>query len=163
MVFKKIFSALRVKLSPIWINKIIRISISLLFTSKWKLWLISLFNFKKDKKNPAVLILYYFLYANDFNISVLIKVFGRLLASETPSAERKDEKDGVDGGVTLDTSHEEDIDLKEHMVGILFSRSKLTHLQKQVRVVITPSLHQSLCLEGVRGVKPETMSRISQR
>jgi len=27
---------------------------------------------------------------------------------------------------------EESNDLKEHMVGILFSRSKLTHLQKQV-------------------------------
>ena len=27
----------------------------------------------------------------------------------------------------------EDLDLREHMVGILFSRSKLTHLQKQVR------------------------------
>ena len=27
---------------------------------------------------------------------------------------------------------EGDVDLKEHMVGILFSRSKLTHLQKQV-------------------------------
>ena len=27
---------------------------------------------------------------------------------------------------------EGDMDLKEHMVGILFSRSKLTHLQKQV-------------------------------
>ena len=26
----------------------------------------------------------------------------------------------------------EDLDLREHMVGILFSRSKLTHLQKQV-------------------------------
>lgn len=25
----------------------------------------------------------------------------------------------------------DDVDLREHMVGILFSRSKLTHLQKQ--------------------------------
>ena len=33
-------------------------------------------------------------------------------------------------------SLEDQVDLKEHMVGILFSRSKLTHLQKQVRTAI---------------------------
>lgn len=32
----------------------------------------------------------------------------------------------------MDSSVEESKDLKEHMVGILFSQSKLTHLQKQV-------------------------------
>jgi hypothetical protein len=31
---------------------------------------------------------------------------------------------------------EESNDLKEHMVGILFSRSKLTHLQKQVSFTV---------------------------
>ena len=31
------------------------------------------------------------------------------------------------------------LDLREHMVGILFSRSKLTHLQKQVSEVIKDS------------------------
>ena len=35
---------------------------------------------------------------------------------------------------------EGDVDLKEHMVGILFSRSKLTHLQKQVAA----SLHKAV-------------------
>jgi len=34
----------------------------------------------------------------------------------------------------MESSVEESKDLKEHMVGILFSQSKLTHLQKQVRV-----------------------------
>ena len=36
------------------------------------------------------------------------------------------------GGTGDGALSEGDVDLKEHMVGILFSRSKLTHLQKQV-------------------------------
>ena len=36
------------------------------------------------------------------------------------------------GGAGDGALSEGDVDLKEHMVGILFSRSKLTHLQKQV-------------------------------
>jgi len=35
----------------------------------------------------------------------------------------------------MDSSVEESKDLKEHMVGILFSQSKLTHLQKQVIIL----------------------------
>ena len=35
------------------------------------------------------------------------------------------------GGAGDGALSEGDVDLKEHMVGILFSRSKLTHLQKQ--------------------------------
>jgi len=38
----------------------------------------------------------------------------------------------------MDSSVEESKDLKEHMVGILFSQSKLTHLQKQVISQIQP-------------------------
>lgn len=38
----------------------------------------------------------------------------------------------------MDSSVEESKDLKEHMVGILFSQSKLTHLQKQVISIIGP-------------------------
>lgn len=44
---------------------------------------------------------------------------------------------GESGVVTLESGTGEDQernnDLREHMVGILFSRSKLTHLQKQVQ------------------------------
>lgn len=36
----------------------------------------------------------------------------------------------------MDSSVEESKDLKEHMVGILFSQSKLTHLQKQVIIIL---------------------------
>ena len=39
------------------------------------------------------------------------------------------------GGAGDGALSEGDVDLKEHMVGILFSRSKLTHLQKQVTVL----------------------------
>lgn len=39
--------------------------------------------------------------------------------------------DSASGSENLDPL-EESNDLREHMVGILFSRSKLTHLQKQV-------------------------------
>jgi hypothetical protein len=50
-------------------------------------------------------------------------VFGKLILGEQPvDAEVGEGKGEV----------EESNDLKEHMVGILFSRSKLTHLQKQV-------------------------------
>ncbi len=43
------------------------------------------------------------------------------------SGKKDDLAGGGDGALS-----EGDVDLKEHMVGILFSRSKLTHLQKQV-------------------------------
>jgi hypothetical protein len=50
-------------------------------------------------------------------------VFGKLILGEqSVDAEVGERKGEV----------EESNDLKEHMVGILFSRSKLTHLQKQV-------------------------------
>ena len=49
-----------------------------------------------------------------------VQVFGRLIVDESAHPDQKDKK------------NEGDLDLKEHMVGILFSRCKLTHLQKQV-------------------------------
>jgi hypothetical protein len=50
-------------------------------------------------------------------------VFGKLILGEQPEDAEVGERKG---------EGEESNDLKEHMVGILFSRSKLTHLQKQV-------------------------------
>ena len=53
-------------------------------------------------------------------------MFGRLITEEALDRASSDgKKEGVEEG--------DDVDLREHMVGILFSRSKLTHLQKQVR------------------------------
>ena len=37
-------------------------------------------------------------------------------------------------------------DLQEHVVGILFSRNKLTHLQKQVRVYVVYVTKSNCCL-----------------
>ncbi|KAL5012682.1 hypothetical protein ScPMuIL_011233 [Solemya velum] len=67
------------------------------------------------------------------------QVFGRLISEEGLS-ENLDVKK-LDSGDSLDGDH----DLKEHMVGILFSRSKLSHLQKQV------------CSHIVQGIRKETV------
>ena len=49
------------------------------------------------------------------------QVFGKLLEADVEKNAAANNLDNVDGN-----------DLKEHVVGILFSRSKLSHLQKQV-------------------------------
>ena len=54
-------------------------------------------------------------------------MFGKLVTPEESNGS-SDKKKLDSGGESLDGDH----DLKEHMVGILFSRSKLSHLQKQV-------------------------------
>ncbi|XP_064481849.1 E3 ubiquitin-protein ligase MYCBP2-like [Ornithodoros turicata] len=70
------------------------------------------------------------------------QVFGKLLGEEVESPEKEvqAEMSAATSPERLDTSN----DLKEHMVGILFSRSKLTHLQKQV------------CSHIVSAIKKET-------
>lgn len=54
-------------------------------------------------------------------------MFGKLILGEQPPDTEVGEGKG---------EGEESNDLKEHMVGILFSRSKLTHLQKQVSFTV---------------------------
>lgn len=67
------------------------------------------------------------------------QVFGKLILGENvPQSETEFEE-----------QPEENNDLKEHMVGILFSRSKLTHLQKQV------------CMHIVQAIRKET-SRVRE-
>ncbi|XP_055893471.1 E3 ubiquitin-protein ligase MYCBP2-like isoform X4 [Biomphalaria glabrata] len=63
------------------------------------------------------------------------QVFGKLVTSPEDSETEEDKKDKVDG----------DNDLKEHMVSILFSRSKLSHMQKQV------------CNHIVQGIRKEAI------
>ncbi|CAL4142860.1 unnamed protein product, partial [Meganyctiphanes norvegica] len=59
------------------------------------------------------------------------QVFGRLISSAIDEASESCE--GLLGGPSeLLEEKDRNNDLREHMVGILFSRSKLTHLQKQV-------------------------------
>ncbi|CAH1777009.1 unnamed protein product [Owenia fusiformis] len=64
------------------------------------------------------------------------QVFGKLIPEEAGPADVN--LDDVDG----EEKNEGEIDLKEHMVGILFSRSKLTHLQKQVCAHIVQAIRK---------------------
>ncbi|KAK4016037.1 hypothetical protein OUZ56_031000 [Daphnia magna] len=75
------------------------------------------------------------------------QVFGRLILNErdestSRSTELLPNEDEVDGEMVERTR---DIDLKEHMVGILFSGKKLTHLQRQV------------CTHILHGIQRETV------
>lgn len=63
------------------------------------------------------------------------QVFGKLLMGENNMHQNVNNLDSGSGSENLDPL-EESNDLREHMVGILFSRSKLTHLQKQVTQVL---------------------------
>uniref|UniRef100_T1JCF5 RCR-type E3 ubiquitin transferase n=1 Tax=Strigamia maritima TaxID=126957 RepID=T1JCF5_STRMM len=66
-------------------------------------------------------------------------VFGRLILSDSPDiVEEKVIKDVKYEPLKIDGNN----DLKEHMVGILFSRSKLTHLQKQVCAHIVQAIRK---------------------
>lgn len=62
------------------------------------------------------------------------QVFGKLLQGEEGQNLGGCENTSVLTNENIDPS-EESNDLREHMVGILFSRSKLTHLQKQVNLL----------------------------
>lgn len=62
-------------------------------------------------------------------------MFGKLITGDNECNEdKKNELNQEADRMPLSQSQStlETNDLKEHMVGILFSRSKLTHLQKQV-------------------------------
>lgn len=61
------------------------------------------------------------------------QVFGKLLQGEDGVNLNSTDADNLSAYENMD-SLEESNNLREHMVGILFSRSKLTHLQKQVIV-----------------------------
>lgn len=61
------------------------------------------------------------------------QVFGKLLQGE--EGQNLNDSCSVSASESLEPL-EESNDLREHMVGILFSRSKLTHLQKQVSLVL---------------------------
>lgn len=62
----------------------------------------------------------------------VVQVFGKLLGGDAESPEEDVSARPVGDEATSPERPETSNDLKEHMVGILFSRSKLTHLQKQV-------------------------------
>lgn len=68
---------------------------------------------------------------------MLAQVFGKLLHGDE-GQDNENTLSPCEGGEPLEESN----DLREHMVGILFSRSKLTHLQKQVIVHIVQAIRK---------------------
>lgn len=60
------------------------------------------------------------------------QVFGKLIVGDPEAHNVNNFDSALSSGAENLEPLEESNDLREHMVGILFSRSKLTHLQKQV-------------------------------
>lgn len=93
------------------------------------------------------------------------QVFGKLIASQDQAvsnlapAMRESHEDSPGG---------DSLDLREHMVGILFSRSKLTHLQKQVSCLSFNLSHQLTITfpqdhRSHRAFHPKRSSEVSRR
>lgn len=90
------------------------------------------------------------------------QVFGKLIlgAGQETAAFNRSSSAGID---TSSTSLADSLDLREHMVGILFSRSKLSHLQKQVIVHIVHAIRKETQRakeewENLHAVLPEDCS-----
>uniref|UniRef100_UPI00358FE14E E3 ubiquitin-protein ligase MYCBP2-like isoform X1 n=1 Tax=Myxine glutinosa TaxID=7769 RepID=UPI00358FE14E len=85
------------------------------------------------------------------------QVFGKLISGDTESTPDQEDKCLV-SSPDADEKAKSDADLKEHMVGIIFSRSKLTNLQKQVCAHIV----QAIRTEAMR-VREEWEHALSSR
>ncbi|XP_032812561.2 E3 ubiquitin-protein ligase MYCBP2 isoform X3 [Petromyzon marinus] len=85
------------------------------------------------------------------------QVFGKLISGDSESTPEQEEKLLL-SSPDSDDKAKSDADLKEHMVGIIFSRSKLTNLQKQVCAHIV----QAIRTETTR-VREEWETAISSR
>ncbi|KAL7297667.1 hypothetical protein TKK_0009333 [Trichogramma kaykai] len=70
--------------------------------------------------------------------SITSQVFGKLIQGEQPNQSQNSSIPSDSNNEELEESNE----LREHMVGILFSRSKLTHLQKQVCTHIVQAIRK---------------------
>lgn len=82
------------------------------------------------------------------------QVFGKLITTfdrplsmpiQPPSLNNLNLNQGLLLESHMDSPSGDSLDLREHMVGILFSRSKLTHLQKQIIVHIVDSIKKETC------------------
>lgn len=69
-------------------------------------------------------------------------VFGKLVMGKLDDRNINNVESGSISGSESVEPIEENNDLREHMVGILFSRSKLTHLQKQVIIHIVQAIRK---------------------
>ncbi|XP_061851791.1 E3 ubiquitin-protein ligase MYCBP2 isoform X14 [Colius striatus] len=88
------------------------------------------------------------------------QVFGKLISGDAEPTPEQEEKALLSSPEGEEKVHNatSDADLKEHMVGIIFSRSKLTNLQKQVCAHIV----QAIRMEATR-VREEWEHAISSR
>uniref|UniRef100_A0A8C4T2S5 E3 ubiquitin-protein ligase MYCBP2 n=1 Tax=Erpetoichthys calabaricus TaxID=27687 RepID=A0A8C4T2S5_ERPCA len=88
------------------------------------------------------------------------QVFGKLICGDTEPTPEQEEKTLLSSPEGEDKVNKapSDADLKEHMVGIIFSRSKLTNLQKQVCAHIV----QAIRMEATR-VREEWEHAISSK
>lgn len=93
------------------------------------------------------------MYSFYIDFSFLGQVFGKLITLESGNDETAGGisvigKSGSQNALGMDTSANsmlaDSLDLREHMVGILFSRSKLSHLQKQVIVHIVHAIKKEV-------------------
>ncbi|CAB1347399.1 unnamed protein product, partial [Coregonus sp. 'balchen'] len=85
------------------------------------------------------------------------QVFGKLICGDAEPTPEQEEKNLLSSSEGEDKAPS-DADLKEHMVGIIFSRSKLTNLQKQVCAHIV----QAIRMEATR-VREEWEHAISSK
>lgn len=77
----------------------------------------------------------------NFDIKINVQVFGKLILGADHHAENVNlAAAGMESSATSLLA--DSLDLREHMVGILFSRSKLSHLQKQVIVHIVHAIRK---------------------
>lgn len=75
-----------------------------------------------------------------------LQVFGRLIRTAEGASHGMEGREVGSGPLATVEPQERNNDLREHMVGILFSRSKLTHLQKQVRAHVHVCMHVCVCV-----------------
>ncbi|XP_015122961.1 E3 ubiquitin-protein ligase MYCBP2 isoform X2 [Diachasma alloeum] len=70
------------------------------------------------------------------------QVFGKLIQGDHQQQQQQQQQPQMEQAETSNDELEDSHDLREHMVGILFSRSKLTHLQKQVCAHIVQAIRK---------------------
>ncbi|XP_063987126.1 E3 ubiquitin-protein ligase MYCBP2 isoform X2 [Diachasmimorpha longicaudata] len=70
------------------------------------------------------------------------QVFGKLIQGDNQQQQQQQQQPQMEPAETSNDELEDSHDLREHMVGILFSRSKLTHLQKQVCAHIVQAIRK---------------------
>lgn len=97
------------------------------------------------------------------------QVFGKLILSTENGPEPNDDAassgtiGALESNATSSSMLADSLDLREHMVGILFSRSKLSHLQKQVIVHIVHAIRRETIRAKEEWELANTVSAVEDR